>query len=196
MKNSILIGFIWIISTIIFGQSNPPKNLSLELKFGPNLPFQGDYLSENWDSRIFSELNFYKNVLFFNLKVGINYEYLGGIGDDKIRFLTPNLGIQKDFNFSRFYLTPGFDIGYTFFNYTIGKGVNLGALDITPRKESDEGFNTGFDLKLYYEISDKILIGIGNKYNIIYEEFDRAINTNNNSIIGLYKVYISFLYRL
>lgn len=196
MKKSILIGFICIITTVVFGQNNTPKNMSLELKFGPNFPLQDDYLRENWDGRIFSELNIYKNVLFFDLKVGISYEYIGSIGDDKIRFLTPNLGIQKDFKFSRFYFTPGFDIGYTFFNYTIYEGVNLGAVDVTPRKESDEGFNTGFDLKLHYEISDKILIGIGSKYNIVYKEFNLGINTNNNSIIGLYKGYISFLYRL
>jgi hypothetical protein len=196
MKKLILIEFICVITTVVFGQNNMQKIMSLELKFGPNFPLQDDYLRENWDGSIFSELNIYKNVLFFDLKGGFSYEYIGSIGDDKIRFLTPNLGIQKDFKFSRFYFTPGIEIGYTFFNYSIGEGVNLGAGNIAPREESDKGFNTGFDLKLHFGISDRFLIGIGNKYNIIYKEFDKDVNPNNNSIIGLYKGYISFLYIL
>jgi hypothetical protein len=195
MKNSILIGFICIVSTVAFSQNEKSKSIALELKFGPNFPLQDNYLKENWDGRIFSEFNIYKKFFLFDLKFGFNYEYLR-LADDKINFFTPNLGIKKEFKFNRFYLTPGFDIGYTFFNYTIGKGVNFGTGDVVPREESDEGFNTGFDLTLYFEISDHIFIGVGNKYNIIYKEFDKDTNSNDNSIIGLYKGYVSFLYRL
>jgi len=174
---------------IILGQQIDLKNYYIELKIGSNLPIQGEYLRDNWSGKYFTALNFYKHFTHYELKLGINYEVLQ-LSDDKIKFITPMVGFQKSIAIKRFIIAPNFELGYSFLNYTIGEGIT--GVDITPRKESQSGLNTVFDLKFQYLLTKKFLIGLGNSYNIIYDSFGtEGDKPDDSKVIGLYRIYAS-----
>jgi hypothetical protein len=194
MKKLVSLSLI-LISTLLTGQSNEIGNYSIDAKIGWTFPIQGNYLNHNWDSGPFIGLDLIKKSDPIDFFVGCDYEYLR-LMRDKIKFISPHFGILHSFNKGKFYLVPSLSIGYTWLNYTLGKGW-VSVPPVTVQEYKQNGISAAFELKLYYALTDKLQLGIGDSYLHIFESFGATEHKPDNSkFIGLYRPYISVLLKI
>ena len=189
MKKLVLLGSI-LINSLLFGQSPESPNYSITAKIGTSMPMQGSYLKNNWSGGPYGCLDFIKKSNPIDFIVGFDYEYLS-LADDKIQFITPHLGILHTFNKGKFNLSPSINVGYSWLNYTYGKGVVI-VPAIQVQQYHQNGFSASFDLSLAYDIADKLQIGIGDGYRNIFESFGATEpKPDNSKFIGLNHPYFN-----
>jgi hypothetical protein len=189
MKKLVSLSLI-LINAFLFGQSNETSIYSINAKIGRTIPFQGSNLKNTWLSGPYIGLDFIKKSDPVDFMVGCDYEYLK-LGDDKIKFINPHVGILHSFNKGRFSFVPSISIGYTWLNYTIGKGF-VPAIPV--QEYHQNGFSASLDLKLAYALTDKLQIGIGDSYLNIFKSFGATRpKPDNSKVIGLDRPYISVL---
>jgi hypothetical protein len=189
MKKLVLVGFI-LISAQLFGQSNQSTNYSLTARIGKSIPIHGSYLKNNWGGGPYICLDFIKKSDPIDFIVGCDFEYLS-LADDKIQFITPHFGILHNFKHGKFNLAPSINIGYTWLNYTYGKGV-ISVPEIPVKEYHQNGLSASLDLSLTYDITNKLQIGIGDSYLNIFESFGVSEpKPDNSKFIGLNRPYIS-----
>lgn len=194
MKKLVALSLI-LINGLIFGQNNETIKYLLAGKIGKSIPIHGSYLKNNWGGGPYFCLDLIKKSNPIDFIVGFDYEYLS-LGDDKIQFITPHLGILHIFNKGKFNLTPSINLGYSWLNYTIGKGM-ISVPEIPVKEYHQNGLSASFDLRLAYDVTDKLQIGIGDSYLNIFESFGATEpKPENSKIIGLNRPYISFALKM
>jgi len=194
MKKLVFLSLI-LINGLLFGQSNESSNYSISAKIGKTIPIQGTYLKDNWSGGPHVGMDFIKKSNPIDFIVGFEYEYLS-LANDKIKFITPHLGIIHSFTKGKFNLAPSINIGYTWLNYTYGKGVNI-VPPVPVSKYQQNALSASFDLKIAYDITDKLQIGIGDSYMNIFESFGATDpKPDDSKFIGLNRPYFSVLLKM
>ncbi len=182
----ILIFVFMAISNITFGQKELSKYL-ISTRVGLSMPIEGKYLKDNWKIGPYVNVNFTKQLRLLDVVLGINYEHLS-MTFDNLKFFTPTLGIAHAFLIQRITIYPSLDIGYTWINYTLGKGIG----NLTTFHYNEEGLSTSFNIQLSYKMTSKFRLAIGDSYLNIFKSFGPVVNKpDNNNMIGLNRPYVS-----
>ena len=196
MKKLVSLGLI-LINGLILGQSTDFSNYEINANVGLTIPVQGSNLRKTWHNGPYFSLDFIRKSKVVDFKIGIDYEYLH-LSNDKIKFITPHIGIVHSFNNGNFYFIPSICIGYSWINYTIGKGLVTSPVPAPPYQEyKQDAFSASFDLKVLYAISDRFQIGVGVGYLNIFESFGPEIQKPDDSkFIGLLRPNVSVLFKI
>jgi hypothetical protein len=178
-----------------FGQINETSKYLINAKAGMSFPVQGNYLKDNCHSAPYFGIDVIKESHPIDLLIGFDYESLDLAGD-KLKFFSPHVGVLQGFNFNRCTLASSLNVGYSWFNYTYGKNV-ISIPPTTIKEYNQKGFNASLDVKLFYAMTDKLKIGIGDSYLYIFESFGvTEPKPDNSRSIGLNRPYFSLLLKI
>ena len=158
MKSLVLFCLVFISGVTIAQKSNSGKN-TINANAGLTIPVYGNYLRENWNIGPYLSFNIIRELRVISILFGIDYEYLRK-AEDKLKVVTPVAGVQHVINIKQFEILSGIYVGYSWVNFTVGKGV----VTIPPVQYSKyrlDGLSTSLDMKLAYTISDLIKISFG-----------------------------------
>lgn len=192
MKTFVSLGLI-LINGILIAQQTDSKKYSVSAKSGLTIPIQGSYLRENWNIGPYVSLNLIRQTNVLDFVIGADYECLR-LSDDKIKIVTPNIGILYEFNACDFHIVSTACIGYSWINFTLGKGVIVDP-PIQYVETKLDGLSASLDVKLAYSITESIQICIGAGYLNIFKPFSYEDQTVDESkFMGLLRPNISVTY--
>ncbi len=193
MKSLVLFCLVFISGVTNAQKSNSGK-YSINANAGLTIPVYGNYLRENWNIGPYFSFKMIRELSEISVLFGIDYEYLRK-AEDKFKVVTPIAGVQQVINIKQFEILSGICVGYSWVNFTVGKGV----VTIPPVQYSKyrlDGLSTSLDIKLAYTISDLIKISFGVEHLNIFQPIDlEGINPDESKMIGLTRPNISVLFR-